>query len=104
MGMIGTMILHDALDEETATLVRWVRNDMPAPIEVLDVSGKAGEDQSGDPAIFLTLTLPDTPGDETWDSAKTRKLRRIIHDEVRRAGIPAYVYISLQPKTLVAGE
>jgi hypothetical protein len=98
------VIVDDRIEQEASDLAAWLKSLPAPPIAVLDVKASTGEDQSGDPSIFLTVTLPDPdPTNEKWDFKQTWKLRQLVQAEARRRRVHAYVHMSLRPRTVVLG-
>lgn len=71
------------------------------PTKVVRSEFTVGEDQTGDPAVFVTVFLDDATRDEDWTSKNLDPIVDRIRQAVASTGVERFVYVRfLRPKDL----
>jgi hypothetical protein len=88
----------DRTRQQDLAAARQVLDGMALPPEILRYAIEAGEDHSGDPALWVTLTVAPTGRDRLADERRIGGLLPVM-DEVRNrilgAGVRSWPYFRL---------
>ncbi len=87
------------LEDSIQALIKWVSERQFGSVRIENALASVDRDAEDEVALFLTLTLSDPVGKETWPIQDVLALRRGVLEKATELALTTPVYVRLTPAT-----